>query len=142
MLSRNQWQWFADNYQKVRVFCFIALAIVFTIYMMLVIQTGIEKGKAWIPYAPKISVREKFNCDARVNDYRVNHPVESMPKVNQANGWLLERYYTLAFDADWALKNFPECLGATLADLKDNPNPVVIIIYDTQTRQSIYKITR
>lgn len=142
MLSKKQWQWFADNYQKVRVFSIIALALVFTIYMILVIQTGIEKGKAWIPYVPKESVREKFNCDARINDYRVNHPVEAIPKVNQANGWLLERYYTLTFDADWSLNVFPECLGAALTDLKDNPNPFVIIIYDTQTRQSIYKITR
>ncbi len=142
MLSREQWQWFANNYQKVRIFCVILFALGFTFYMMLVVQTGIEKGKAWIPYGPQVSVREKLNCDAKIKEYRITHPVEPMPKIDQANGWLLERYYTFAFDADWSLKVFPECLGATLADLKDDPNPFVIIVYDTQTRQLIYKITR
>lgn len=142
MLSRQQWQWFADNYKKVRIFCLIGFTSMFTFYMILVVYTGVEKGKSWLPYAPQVSVREKFNCDQKIKEYRVIHHVEPMPKINQANGWLLERYYAFAFDADWSLKVFPECLGATLADLKDNPNPFVISVYDTQTNRLVYKITR
>ena len=58
-----------------------------------------------------------------------------------ANLFLLEGHRTYMSDVE-VLKQFPECVGALLADEMEGPNPFVVIYFDREKGLPIYRIAR
>ncbi len=143
MLSREQWQWFADNHKKVRMLCIVGLVLGFSIYIVLVVKAGIDKGKAFAPYVPHTNFTDIFKCKDKVGNADMNSQGGNLHAkagyYEDASGWRLERHYRFMYNSS-LLFNSPECLGAMMADSSNSIDPFVIIIYDTNTRRPIYRI--
>lgn len=143
MLSRQQWQWLADNYKKVRILCIVVFALGMSSYIGLVVKAGIDKGKAFTPYMADTNFTEKFECIGKVDAANMSskggasHPHPEY--YEDSSGWRFERHYTFMYDSN-LLFSAPECVGAMMADSSKSIDPFVIIIYDLKTRRPIYRI--
>jgi hypothetical protein len=143
MLTREQWQWLADNHAKVRRVSMNVLAILFLIYVALIFKTIWDKGKAPIPFQSQTDFRGKYDCATKLTPFNIGPFGGSTPSkegyYNDASLFRLERHETFVTDVE-ALKLYPECVGAFLADNIDNPNPAVFILYDTKKKRAVYRL--
>lgn len=145
MLTQKQWQWLADHHDKVRKWSWNAVILGLVVYVGLIGKTMLDKGKAPIPYKPTTDFRGKFDCLNKTAKYSMNSPGGNQPPkigyYSDASILRLERHYTSMTGID-ALREYPECVGAVLADNIDNPNPLVFILFDPVAQKPVYRIAR
>lgn len=143
MLRQEQWQWLADNHAKVRRVSINTLAILILIYIGLMFKTMWDKGKAPITFQSQTDFRGKYDCAKKLDPFDMGPFGGSTPSkegyYNDASLFRLERHETSMIDIE-ALRRYPECIGAFLADNIDNPNPIVFIVYDTKKRRTVYRL--
>jgi hypothetical protein len=142
MLSKRQWQWAAENHVKVRTWTSIVIGFLCSIYIALIINTMVEKGKSQIPYMPDTTFYSDAGCGPKIvikEGHKLEQKKNYFIEKEVANIFLLERYHTRGMDFDLLLEN-PKCLGAKLADEAYNPNPFVIVVYDKKDMRIVYRI--
>lgn len=138
MLSREQWQWCADNSTLIRKRSKAIIFVLFALYIVLFANKVIDQGQSRIAYAPDLKFIQKFDCDGKLKKQDFISP-KSADYRSEANIFLLSQYYTVMLDAS-SLDTAPECLGAMLYAYKNDPNHTVWILYDVVNKRPLFRI--
>ncbi|WP_343743278.1 hypothetical protein [Herbaspirillum huttiense] len=153
MLSKRGFQWCANHHRQIRMVCWTVIGIFVIRYIVLFVFRFYWAGLGPLDYRPAESMMEKMNCHTE--------QVRAMfiPSTNQvfpprwklspfkssnldrtdARFWMLENYPTTLIGSE-ILTEAPACLGAYIADMKDYPGPLAILIVDRDSGDTIFRI--
>ena len=113
------------------------LACVFYFWKVFIAQFTMQTSSSDKPWV----VSNSLGCDFR--KYALG-PYADVPAKEghrqDANIWLLQSHPTITYNSE--ILSDPKCLGARLADAATTRFDLVIVIYDTNRKQVIYKIRK
>ena len=127
----------AVNQKSILIGGALVLLFFFYLWKVFIAQFTMQNSSPDKPWV----VSNSLGCDFRKYDLGPYADVPAKEGHRQdANIWLLQSHPTITYNSE--ILSDPKCLGARLADAATTRFDLVIVIYDTNRKQVIYKIRK
>ncbi|MCP3022364.1 hypothetical protein [Cupriavidus basilensis] len=145
MLSRRQWQWFADHHDGIRWFCSWAIVVVIIFYFIFIVYVVPAKvGKLGTTYISQNENRVRSGCIDW--EGQGDFPAARALMVGRDKAYIgfsapsiFQRKYTVRYDSR-VLDSDSVCFSEYLLDQLISPKQNKIILVDKSSGKDLYVI--